>query len=89
MLAYSPRKNSAHEMPLYSTMNPATISLSPSATSNGARLVSAKAEMKYTTTIGNSGTTNQTVRCASTMPVRFSVPAHSSTVTITKPIETS
>ena len=46
MLAYSPRKNSAHEMPLYSTMNPATISLSPSAMSNGARLVSAKAEMK-------------------------------------------
>ena len=46
MLAYSPRKNSAQEIPLYSTMNPATISLSPSATSNGARFVSARAEMK-------------------------------------------
>src|SRR3974390_2449201 len=55
MLAYSPRKNSAKVMPEYSTWNPATISDSPSATSNGARLVSAVPEMKYTRNIGKSG----------------------------------
>ena len=41
MLAYSARKNIANAMPEYSTMWPATISDSPSTTSNGARLVSA------------------------------------------------
>src|SRR5512135_648892 len=55
MLAYSPRKNSAKAMPEYSTWNPATISDSPSARSNGARLVSATPAMKYTTNIGNRG----------------------------------
>src|SRR4028119_128371 len=41
MLAYSARKNIANDMPEYSTMWPATISDSPSTTSNGWRLVSA------------------------------------------------
>ena len=59
MLAYSPRKNRANAMLLYSTKKPATISLSPSGRSNGARLVSASAEMKNTTNIGNSGMQNQ------------------------------
>ena len=45
--------------------------------------------MKKMTNIGNSGMQNQTVCCASTMSVRFSEPTHSSTVMITKPIETS
>src|SRR5579871_5081450 len=54
MLAYSARKNSANAEPEYSTWKPATISDSPSATSNGARLVSATPEMKYTTNSGNS-----------------------------------
>ena len=54
MFAYSARKNSANAMPEYSTWKPATISDSPSATSNGARLVSATPEMKYTTNSGNS-----------------------------------
>ena len=45
MLAYSARKNIANAMPEYSTMWPATISDSPSTTSNGARLVSAMPEM--------------------------------------------
>ena len=54
MLAYSARKNSAKAMPEYSTWKPATISDSPSATSNGARLVSATPEMKYTMNSGNS-----------------------------------
>src|SRR4030088_3654775 len=55
MLAYSARKNSANAMPEYSTWNPATISDSPSATSKGARLVSATPEMKYTRNMGASG----------------------------------
>ncbi len=52
MLAYSARKNMAKAMPEYSIMWPATISDSPSTTSNGWRLVSARPEMKYTTKIG-------------------------------------
>src|SRR5687768_16171073 len=55
MLAYSARKNSANVMPEYSTMWPATISDSPSTTSNGARLVSATPDTKYTTSMGSSG----------------------------------
>src|SRR3979409_1037504 len=59
MLAYSPRKNRPKLMELYSTKNPATISDSPSGRSNGARLVSARAEMKKMMNIGNSGIKNQ------------------------------
>src|SRR5947207_13504214 len=55
MFMYSARKNSAKAMPEYSIMCPATISDSPSTTSKGARLVSATPEMKYTTSIGSSG----------------------------------
>src|ERR1700712_3359775 len=46
MLAYSAKKNIANAMPEYSTMWPATISDSPSTTSNGCRLVSARPELK-------------------------------------------
>ncbi len=46
MFAYSARKKIANAEPEYSTWKPATISDSPSATSNGARLVSATPEMK-------------------------------------------
>ena len=46
MFAYSARKNIANDMPEYSIMWPATISDSPSTTSNGARLVSAMPETK-------------------------------------------
>ena len=45
MFAYSARKNTAKAMPEYSTWKPATISDSPSATSKGARLVSATPEI--------------------------------------------
>src|SRR5437764_8343208 len=55
MFMYSAMKNSAKLMPEYSIMWPATISDSPSTTSNGARLVSATPEMKYTSSIGASG----------------------------------
>ena len=46
MLAYSARKKMAKPMPEYSTMWPATISASPSTTSNGWRLVSATADTR-------------------------------------------
>src|ERR1700682_5346581 len=52
MFAYSPRKNRAKDIALYSTKKPATISVSPSARSNGARLVSARPEMKKITNNG-------------------------------------
>src|SRR5574344_2986671 len=55
MLAYSARKNSAKAPPEYSTMWPATISDSPSTTSNGARLVSATPEIQKITNIGSRG----------------------------------
>jgi hypothetical protein len=65
-------------------------------------LVSASAEMKKITNIGSSGSQYQSrkepgrpsqvpipVDWLVTIPDRFSVPAHISTVTITKPMETS
>src|SRR5258708_33584007 len=59
MFAYSARKKTAKVIPEYSTWKPATISLSPSATSKGARLVSASPAMKWTANIGRSGSQNQ------------------------------
>src|ERR1700758_4229344 len=73
----------------YSTKYPATSSDSPSTRSKGERLVSARPETKKITAIGSSGMTDQTVCCAITMSLRFSEPAQSRTVTITKPIDTS
>src|SRR5580693_9310564 len=75
-------------------MKPATNSDSASTRSNGGRLVSASAEMKKMISIGNSGIQYQRsnphgVFCASTIAVRFSEPTQSSTVMMTKPIETS
>src|SRR5687768_3733960 len=55
MFMYSAMKNSAKVIPEYSIMWPATISDSPSTTSNGARLVSATPLTKYTTSMGKSG----------------------------------
>src|SRR3989344_5298816 len=46
MLAYSARKKIAKPMPEYSTIWPATISASPSPTSNGWRFVSATPEIR-------------------------------------------
>ena len=84
-------------------MKPATSSDSASGRSNGGRLVSASAEMKNTTNIGNSGSQCQSSSefgrpeprcrgpsfCALTISVMLSEPTHSSTVMMTKPIETS
>src|SRR6476620_10935314 len=94
MAMYSPRKNSRNGVAEYSTAEPATSSDSASTRSKGGRLVSAKAEMKNTTNIGNSGNQYQFNSpylpfCASTIADRFKEPAHNSTVMMTKPMETS
>src|SRR3954468_18214916 len=92
MAMYSPRKNNRNGVAEYSTAKPATSSLSASTRSNGGRLVSASAETKKITNIGNSGSQyqlNMLPYCLSTMSARLSEPAHRSTVMITKPIETS
>src|SRR5689334_15934015 len=94
MATYSPSMNIMYGVEPYSTAKPATSSDSASTRSNGGRLVSARADMKKITNIGNSGSQNQLSRpylpiCASTMAERLSEPATSSTVMKTKPIETS
>src|SRR5438876_1219225 len=94
MAMYSPRKNSRNGVAEYSTAKPATSSDSASTRSNGGRLVSASAEIKKITNIGNSGSQNQLnmpkrPSCASTIADRLSEPTHNRTVMMTKPIETS
>src|ERR1019366_5202435 len=91
---YSPSMNNRYGVEPYSTMKPATSSDSASTRSNGGRLVSASAETKKMMNIGNSGSQYQLnspygPSCAWTMVVRLSEPAHSSTVMMTKPMETS
>src|SRR4051795_5738859 len=91
---YSPSMNIMYGVEPYSTMKPATSSDSASTRSNGGRLVSASAEMKKMMNIGNSGSQYQPSRpkrvfCASTISVMRSEPTQSSTVMMTKPMETS
>src|SRR5271167_4306635 len=59
MATYSPSMNIMYGVEPYSTMYPATSSDSASTRSNGGRLVSARAEMKKITSIGNSGSQYQ------------------------------
>src|SRR4051794_26443269 len=94
MAMYSPSWNRRYGAEEYSTMKPATSSDSASGRSKGGRFVSASAEMKKTTNIGNSQNQYQpnsprAVSCASTMRERLSEPAQSRTQMITKPSETS
>src|SRR6185369_7394463 len=94
MFAYSVRKNTANGAPEYSTWKPATISDSPSATSNGARFVSATPETKYTRNSGNSGKKKNSKKpslpaCALTIADRFMLPAATSTPTSAKPMAIS
>src|ERR1700733_1156074 len=90
IFAYSPRKNSAKLIDEYSVLKPPTSSDSPSGRSNGCRLVSARAEIKNTMNIGNKiPNAYQPSFCASTIFDRFNVPAHSNTVMMTRPMETS
>ena len=62
---------------------------SASGKSNGGLFVSAKAEIKKITNIGNKGMANHSFFCATTISIKFNDPTQSKTVTITKPIDTS
>src|SRR5215469_1324127 len=87
---YSPIMKRRYGVDEYSTMNPATSSDSASGRSKGGRFVSASAETKNTTNIGNRMVkANQPCSCARTMAERLSEPANSRTVMITKPMDTS
>src|SRR5919197_6292387 len=59
MATYSPSMNSRYGVEPYSTMKPATNSDSASTRSKGGRLVSASAETKKITNIGNKGSQYQ------------------------------
>jgi len=79
-------------MPEYSTWKPATISDSPSATSNGARLVSATPAMKYTRNSGSSGSRYHwcSPPCwCNTISRRLRLPAAISTPTSANPMAIS
>jgi hypothetical protein len=70
-LLYSAKKNIANVIAEYSTLKPATNSASASGKSKGARLVSAKREIKKITQIGNNGIQYQTIFCCSTILIRL------------------
>src|ERR1700683_3905756 len=94
MSTYSPSMDIMYGVEPHSAMYPATSSDSASTRWNGGRLVSASAETKKTTNIGNSGNQYQPSKphalfCASTMAERLSDPTQSSTVINTKPMDTS
>lgn len=64
ILAYSAKKNNANGPAAYSTLKPETNSDSPSVKSNGARLVSARAETYHIMARGHIGTISQIDSCA-------------------------
>src|SRR5215813_3232924 len=77
MATYSPSMNIMYGVEPYSTIKPATSSDSASTKSNGGRLVSASAETKKITSIGNNGSQyqlNMFPYCLSTMSARLSEP---------------
>ena len=65
------------------------ILLLPQVNQKGGLFVSAKAEIKKITNIGNSGNTNHIFFCAKTISFKFKDPTHKSTLIIITPIETS
>src|SRR5690606_34669795 len=74
MAMYSPSMKSRYGVEEYSTMKPATSSLSASGRSKGGRFVSARAEMKNTTNIGKSGSQNQLRKLSQGTPSRCARP---------------
>src|SRR5579862_5009251 len=71
---YSPSMNIMYGVEPYSTMKPATSSDSASTRSNGGRLVSASAETKKITNIGNSGSQYQLRKPAQGTPAQSASP---------------
>src|ERR1041385_8012823 len=94
MATYSPSMNSRYGVEPYSTIKPATSSDSAPTRGRGAGLVPASADTKNPTNMENGGSQYQPSRpkrvfWASTTADRFSEPAQSRTVMMTKPNETS
>ena len=89
IFAYSPNQNIAYIIPEYSVWYPATSSASASGKSKGGLLVSASAEIKKITNMGNNGITNHTFCCARTISFKLNDPTHNKTFIIIIPIETS
>ena len=89
IFAYSPNQNIAYIIPEYSVWYPATSSASASGKSNGGLFVSAKAEIKKITNIGNSGIMNHISFCAKTITLKFKDHTHNKTFIIIIPIDTS
>lgn len=75
MLAYSARKNSAKGPPAYSTLKPETSSDSPSARSNGDRLVSARVDTNHIPAKGQAGKTSHMFSWAVAKTCREKAPA--------------
>src|SRR3954449_2710718 len=73
-LMYSARKNMANLIDPYSVWKPATSSVSASARSNGARLVSPTIDTRYIRNDGMSGSAYQSFACDATISLVDSEP---------------
>ena len=90
ILLYSPKKNKANTMELYSRLYPATSSASASGRSNGALFVSASIVMKKIMPIGGIKNINHNVSCCiDIISIKFNDPLHSAIITRIIPIDTS
>ena len=90
ILEYSPKEKKANPTAEYSTLQPETSSASASGKSKGARLVSAKIEIKNKIVQGNNGKINQpNFCCAITISPKFNEPANKITGKINILKETS
>lgn len=89
ILEYSARKNKANGPPAYSTLNPETSSDSPSARSNGVRLVSARVEMYQMVAMGRHVRRNQECVWDSSMEERLKLPTRTTMQRMARPRLTS
>jgi hypothetical protein len=87
---YSPKKNKANVIELYSKLYPATNSASASGKSNGVRFVSAKIVIKKIIRIGGSSPANHIMSsCILIISIKFKDPVHSAISTNVNPSDTS
>jgi len=89
MEPYSAKKNKAKPILEYSTLKPETSSDSASGRSNGARLVSAKIEIKNIKKSGKNGTKKNTFVWNNTISIKFSEPTQNKIAIKIKPKLTS
>lgn len=86
---YSAKKNNANPILEYSTLKPETSSDSASGKSNGARLVSAKIEIKNIRNKGKNGKKKKIKFWKKTISIKFNEPTQNNEDIKIKPIETS